>query len=406
MSVLPIAFLIMENLSNPACCPKRGFAFLLVAALAFTISSCSPEVDDPGANGGGGTNQATLVTNLNGYRYEGTFKETVEPSLYLDPVIWHIEEYMDSIRLIFSTEYEINVQTTYHRWTVQSLHKGKVNRQYEASNGALNPIDYKFAFNQEAFQLYGYSVPQSYVTLFAKGKSPAGFYLSKPNNNFTFLFNENYTVFFGSASSIYSFENKYQKYTAPAPTQGYVLTSEPSVAWADYVINDDALSATLFREEIITCFFNATLDNNYIGIAKGQQTLDTLVVNKNPPNWYYPVTYVNASKLGNIVYLGLRKKKGLSMPDDISVYKMDLTEKIIRPVYKNIDAPALNEQAFVAGRFYYFGKMLNDSGQLVDIPLPTFASGVSLIRYHYGATRLFIVLQKDLNQIELYSKPY
>lgn len=386
---------------------ESGFICLLVVVIVLLVSAtCSPEADDPGSDGGGGTNQPTLVANLNGYRYEGTFKETVEPTLYLDPTIWHIEEYMDSIRLIFSTKYEINVQATFHRWTVQSLHKGKVNRQFEAVNGSLNPHDHKFAFNQEAFQLYGYLIPQSYVTLFAKGKSPAGFYLSKPNNNFPYLFNENYTVFFGSASSIYSFENKYQKYTAPAPTQGYVLTSESSVAWADYVINDDALSATLFREEIITCFFNATLDNNYIGIAKGQKTLDTLVVNKYPPTWYYPVTFVHASQVGNIVYLGLRKKKGLSMPDDISVYKMDLTEKIIRPVYKNIDAPALNEQAFVAGRFYYLGKMLNDSGQLVDISLPTFVSGVSLVRYFYGATRLFIVLQKELNQIELYSRPY
>ena len=378
-------------------------AWLVFIVLSLMLA-CTPEEDDPGASGGDGSNQPTLVSDLNGYRYEGTFKETVDPKQFATPEIWHIEEFNDSTRVIFST-FDNNLIR--YRWTVQSLHKGKVNRQFEAAYGTPNPFDYKFAFDHAAFQLVGYLIPQSYVTYFSKGKSPTGFFLSKPNNNFPYRFNVNYTVFFGSASNIYSFENKFQKYTAPAPTIGYVLTSESSVSWADYILNDAAASATLFREEIITCFFNATIDKfNYIGIAKGQQTLDTLVVNKNDPNMYYPTVFVNASRVGNTVYLGLKKKKGFSMPDDISVYKMDLTEKIIRPVYKNIDAPNLNVQAFVGGKFYFNGKLLNESGQLVDIPLPTFVSGVSLVRYHYGATRLFIVLQKELNQLELYSRPY
>jgi hypothetical protein len=381
------------------CCRFGTFCLIITIGVG-----CAPEQDDPGANGN--THQPTLVTNLNGYRYEGTFNEVLDPVQFQEPVIWHIEEYGDSIRLIFTT-YDTNLER--YRWTIQSLYKGKVNRQFEGAFGVTNPHDFRFAFNHETFQLYGYDTPNSYVTIFTKNTPSSGFYLSKPNNNFPYSFSENYTVFFGSASSIYSYENKFQKYTAPAPTIGYVLTSESSVAWADHILNDDALSATLFREEIITCFFNATLDKfNYIGIAKGQQTLDTLVVNANNPSIYYPVSFVYASVTDNKVYLGLKKKKGPSMPDDISLYEMDLTEKIIRPVFKNIDAPNSNISAFVRGKFYFSNhtKVMNNSGQLEDIPSPTLAAGAGISTIFFGKTRVFFEVRKNFILTELYSRPY
>lgn len=376
----------------------RTWVVIIVACITV---ACSPESDDPGVDGG---DKPELVVDLKGYRYEGTFRETAEPTAYREPTIWHLEEYQDSLRVLFTTYDRV---TEFYRWTVFSLHKGKVNRKFEPYRGTPNPAKHKFAFNHKDFELLAYSVPESYVTYLSKTKAPSGFYLSKINSTFPYRFHQNYTVFFNGEASIYSYENNQQRYTAPAPTSSYVLTSEPSVAWADYVIHDDAASATLFREEIITCFFNATLDRyNYIGIAKGQQTLDTLVVNNYVPTLYYPITSVFASQVGNTVYLGLKKIKGQYQQDDISVYKMDLTEKIIRPIYKNIDAPHMNVWAFVAGKFYYNGQMLNEAGQLVDIPLPEFVPNVWVMRYHYGASRLYIVLQKDVDWIELYSKPY
>lgn len=379
---------------------RFSWAGMLIALIG---TGCSPDGNDPD---GSGTPKPTLVADLNGFRYEGTFKETLDPVQFRNPELWVIQEYNDSLRVFFTTHDE-NLDR--YRWTVQNLHNGKVTREFEASYGVTSPYDFIFDLNNESFTLYGYDLPNSYITTFKQGSEPDGFYLSKPNNNFSFAFGENYTTFFGSASAIYVHENKYRQYTAPAPAASYVLTGESSVAWAGHIIHDDALSATLFREEIITCFFNATLDKfNYIGIAQGQQTLDTLVVNKNNPSLYYPLSFVYASRAGNTVYLGLKKKKGLSMPDDISVYEMDLTEKIIRPVFKNIDAPNSNVSAFVRGKFYFSGnrQVMNQTGQLEDIPSPEFVAGAGMTRVYLGENRIFIAAAKDLMEIELYSKPY
>jgi hypothetical protein len=230
--------------------------------------------------------------------------------------------------------------------------------------------------------------------------------VSKPNNNFPYRFNENYTVFFGSASTIYVHENKLQKYTAPAPNIGYVLTSEPSVSWADYIFNDDAASGTLFREEIYTGFFNATLNSNYIGIAKGQQTLDTLFINKNVPTIYYSGTGVYLSRDEQKIYLTLIKLKGPSSPSDISLFEMDINEKIIRPVFQNKDLPGVGMSAFVRGKLYYTTKVLNRSAVLEDLPLPALVANASIGSIIYGETKMFLIVQKDSDALEVYSKSY
>jgi hypothetical protein len=232
--------------------------------------------------------------------------------------------------------------------------------------------------------------------------------VSKPNNNFPYRYNENYTVFFGSASNIYVHENKAQKYMAPAPAMAHILTSESSVAWADYIMDDDEPSSSVFRDGIYTGFFNATLDkSNYIGIAKGQQTLDTLVINKNPPTMYYPITEVYMSRLGNKIYLGLIKIKALYSSNDVSVYEMDVNEKIIRPVFKNVPEPN-QDGVFVRGKFYYSTKTLTSTGQLEDIPLPTLVGDARIMagNVFFGETKILVVVQKDSDLLELYSRPY
>lgn len=377
---------------------SMGISLCLIVCLA----GCSPEDDPQAIDGGSEDNKPTLVTNLNGYQFEGSFKETLEPEYYKFVTIQHLETYNDTIRVFFSSFDDVLVR--YH-WKVQSRYKGKLNREFSWLT-FNDPEDYEFAFNHEDFKLLGYHIPTSNVVTYRKNGESA-YYLSKPNNNFPFLFNENYTVFFGNASSIYVHENKQKAYTSPGPTQGYLLTSESSVAWADYLMEDDGVNPYTFREGIYTGFFNATLDKfNYIGIAKGQQTLDTLVINKNNPTLYYPYTDVFMSRTDQKIYLGLIKKKAPSSSNDISVYEMDSNEKIIRPVFKNLDAPNLNNPVFVRGKFYYGTKVLTNTGQLEEMQLPVLTATSSVGKVIFGSTRIFVVVQKGNELAEIYSRSY
>ena len=379
------------------------FFFGLILSLVLLTASCSPD-DEPGLAGGGTVDdKPTLVTNLNGYQYEGTFKETKDVVQYGTPQIKHIESYHDSIRVMFTTLDAVLIR---YRWTVQNRYKGKVTREFEIGDGfAPDGNNYKFAFNNPTFQLYGFV--DSNIVTFSKG-SKSSYYVSRPNNNFTYRFNENYIVFFGSASNIYVHENKLQKYTAPAPNIGYVLTSEPSVSWADYIFNDDAASGILFRDEIYTGFFNATLDSNYIGIAKGQQTLDTLFINNNAPTIYYstsaPIVYLSRDE--QKIYLTLFKIKGPSSFYDISLFEMDINEKIIRPIFQNKDLPVGVMTAFVRGKLYFGTKVMNHSAVLEDLPLPTLVANASVGRFIYGETKMFLIVQKEADMLEVYSKAY
>lgn len=367
------------------------------------LLGCSPEDDPAAVSGSGAEDKPTLVSDLNGYQFEGTLKETLDPKVYSSVTINHLETCKDSVRVFFSTLDNLGVQ---YRWTVQNRFKGKVTREFNLLT--FQPAGlYKFAFDHENFLLYGYEKSTSTIDIFPGGKITA-YYVSKPNNNFPYRFNENYTVFFGSAASIYVYENKARKYMAPAPAMAHILTSESSVAWADYILEDDELSPSLFRDGIYTGFFNATLDKfNYIGIAKGQQTLDTLVINKNAPTLYYPFTEVYMSRLGSKIYLGLIKKKALSSPNDVSVYEMDVNEKIIRPVFKNVAEPN-QKGVFVRGKFYYSTKVLTSTGQLEDISLPTLLGDARIMagNVFFGETKIFVAVQKDGNLVELYSRPY
>jgi hypothetical protein len=371
--------------------------------LCIYVIGCSPD-DDPAAGGGSGADdKPTLVSDLNGFQYEGTLKETLDPKVYASVTINHLETYKDSVRVFFST---LDNRTGQYRWTVQNRFKGKVTREFNLLTFQSSGL-YKFAFDHENFLLYGYEKSTSTIDIYPRGKNTA-YYVSKPNNNFPYRFNENYTVFFGSAVSIYVYENKAKKYMAPAPAIAHVLTSESSVAWADYILEDDELSPSVFRDGIYTGFFNATLDKfNYIGIAKGQQTLDTLVINKNPPSMYYPITEVYMSRVGNKIYLGLIKIKALYSTNDVSVYEMDVNEKIIRPVFKNVAEPNQNG-VFIRGKFYYYTQVLTSTGQLEDSPLPKLLGDARIMagNVFFGETKIFVAVQKDGNLVELYSRPY
>jgi hypothetical protein len=379
--------------------------FFAVVWTAFQISGCTKEKGNNPVNPKN-EGKYTFVSNLNGYKFEGSFVEPEEPTLYTHVSLNHVEEINDGLRVVFSSH---DFQTNNFKWFPKELKNGTEIAEFIPQQGYnLSPDKYEFAFSGSELKLYGYEKATSNIMTFLPDGSKSPYYLSKPNNNFPYKFNENYTVFWGNASAVYIHENLSHTYTPPAPSLAFYLTSEPSVAWADYLLDDDIVNPYEFRENIYTAFFNATYDRgNYVGIAQGSQTLDTVVINTLDPNLYYsgnPQVFI--SREGSKLFLGLAKIRTQYSTRDLSVYEMDINEKILRPVFTNVDAPNENLQVFQRGKFYFGTKVLNSSGELEEISLPQLAKGASVTRVVYGANKIILVVQADVDRIELYSKTY
>jgi hypothetical protein len=395
---------IMFNLSlKPMNCSNL-MRFSLSLLLVFLLAcSKSDSGEDPTTNPQD-NDKMQLVTDLNGYKFEGSFREPNDPIIYSDVSCNYVEEYNDGLRVVFSSR--DNLENNF-RWYPRELRDGKVIQEMKYQQGKdLSPNNYVFAFDNSSFLLYGYEKKTSVIVTFKPDGTKSAYYLSKPNNNFIYHFDENYTIFWGNAASVYVHENKNHSYTPPAPNIGFILTSEPSVAWAAYLVDDDIVNPYSFRDQIYTGFFNATYNGNYIGIAKGAETLDTLVVNKYDPTLYYSGNSgVAISKAGNKIYILLVKIKSKYGTLDYSLYEMDETERVIRPVYLNIEPPFTTGYQFINGQLYGDKQVFKPNQQYENIPFPTFIDGAGG-GILYGKKKKFLIVQKNLDLVEIYSKPY
>jgi hypothetical protein len=378
---------------------------LLLISVAFASCNKSEGEEDPTTNPDD-NQKMQLVTDLNGFKFEGSFKEPTDPDVFSFVFCKYVEEYDDGIRAVFYSYDNLNQD---YRWYIRELEDGKIVQEFNTIHTReLSPESYIFAFDNSNFLLYGFEKASSVIVTFKPDGTKSAYHVSKPNNNFPYRFDENYTVFWGNASSVYVHENKNNSFTPPAPSMGYLLTNEPSVAFANYLLDDDIVNPYSFRENIYTAFFNATYDKgNYIGIAKGSVTLDTLVVNKYDPSLYYSGNSgVYISKAGNKYYLSLFKIKTKYGKTDVSLYEMDADEKVIRPLYMDKDIPFTTAYQFVNGKFYSMNQVFNTEGKYETLTFPKFVDGVSSPSPIFGKTKMFLVVRKDVDLIEIYSKPY
>lgn len=403
MSEFKKNFIMFNQIPKPMNCTnlmRFSLSLLLVGLLACSKTDTG---DDPTTNPGD-TQKMQLVTDLKGYMFEGSFREPSDPYIYSDVSCNYIEEYNDGLRVVFSSR--DNLENNF-RWYPKELRDGKVIQEMKYQQGKdLSPNNYVFAFDNSSFLLYGYEKKTSVIVTFKPDGTKSAYYLSKPNNNFLYHFDENYTIFWGNASTVYVHENKNHSYTPPAPNMGFLLTSEPSVSWAAYLVDDDIVNPYSFRDQIYTGFFNATYNGNYIGIAKGAETLDTLVVNKYDPTLYYSGNSgVGISKAGNKIYILLVKIKSKYGTLDYSLYEMDETERVILPVYLNIEPPFTTGYQFINGQLYADKQVFKPNQQYENILFPTFIDGAGG-GILYGKKKKFLVVQKNLDLVEIYSKPY
>jgi len=85
---------------------------------------------------------------------------------------------------------------------------------------------------------------------------------------------------------------------------------------------------------------------------------------------------------------------------------MDATEQVIRPIFTNKNPAFGSGIQFVNGKFYTIDKVWTTDTQFENIPLPSFVEGAGANRVFYGKTKRILLVQKNLDLIEIYSKPY
>ncbi len=364
----------------------------------------SSSVLDPG--GSGSSSQPELVENLNGYRFEGRFTED-DQARYQFPSVLSMEEYNDSIRVHFTTLTKPGILPEGYKWYVANARAGKVTRIYKPLDVVMPKFNtFTYCWDHPSFSFAAWPKTDAYATFYKPDKSRKVVHINKPNNQFPFIFTRNFTVFYESQSSVYLYEHG-----SETLLNRFLLSSEPSLTYSD-VYQDPAFdnNGYVYRANFLTGFFNPTLFGNYAGIARGGQTLDTVLINR-----YEPTTYTNSNsgvwvdKIGDTLVLGLIKRKTANPGDgqDLSLYRILPGESELKPVFRNLDVLPQNSGAnFEHGHFYLNGKRLNDAGIWETVPMPKMKGSYVANVVYYGPNRMYLLAMKDEYTFEIYSRPY
>ncbi len=379
---------------------RTVFLVFLLPALFFSCKKSDSDTISPSGN-----SQPELVQNLNGFRFDGRFTED-DPDRYYLPELRSIDEYNDSVRIHVATLSKDGILPSGYKWHVANLYKGKITRSYKPLDVVMDKkYHFQYAWNHPNFELGAFNKEESYVNFYKPAGGKAGFHVSKPNNNFPYIFTKNFTVFFESQGSVYLFEHGSQ-----TTLNRFVLSSEPSIVFTDtYLDPDFDYNGYVYRANFITAFFNPTFDGNYIGIARGGQTIDTLLINKYNPI-IYPANSGGAlvSKVGDTLVMGLVKRRTANVSDgqDLSVYRILPGESELKPVFTNVVLEQAQSANFHKGHFYLNGKRMNDAGVWEDVAMPKMKTGYTATVALYGKNRLYVLAMKNEYSFEIYSRPY
>lgn len=374
--------------------------------VSFSLISCKKSDSDTPLPTPTNT-EPELVENLNGFRFEGRFTED-DPDRYEFPAVISMEEYNDSIRVHFTTLSKPDIKPEGYKWYVANARAGKVTRIYKPLDIVMPKFNtFSYCWNQPAFSLGAWPKNDAYATFYKPDKTRSVVHINKPNNQFPFVFTRNFTVFYESQGSVYLYEHN-----SETLLNRFLLSSEPSIVYA-HTYQDPAYDANgyVYRANFITGFFNPTLFGNYVGIARGGQTLDTLLLNRYDPIIYTSNSQAYVDKVGDTLCLGLIKRRTANISDglDMSLFRILPGETELKPVFQNMAVVSQVEGegiAFVKGRFRTPSKWLNDSAVWQSLQIPKMKEGYASNHYYYGPTRIYRVAFKDSYTFEIYSRPY
>lgn len=348
-------------------------------------------------------NQSKLVSNLNGFRFEGGFG-TKEPVAY--PYLWlqYIDDYKDSTRVVILNQNSFKTITTRF---VANIRDGKTSRYYD--HGSFpNDVSNKasFRFNHPSFILNMIDKANGTFTetgvvfgLKTQVNRPLNWL-----NSYKYELIDKYIIRYISGISFWP-----QSASSGTDEPQFIATSELSdpKAVGHYINEDFPTFPYDIKANMYSGFFQSTNEKTYIGFAKGSENLVTLTLNNNPPNWYNAqICKAFLDKVGETLYLGVL----INVPNTAilksSLYKLDLTTNTIEALYTEKEFNYSNP-VFKRGCFYTFDGTkhikINTNGGIEPISIPESSVGVQV---YYGRNKIFAVsTDTNASRIEVYSKP-
>lgn len=386
-----------------------GYSLLLMAITSSCNKEKSPD-DQPSVPVDSGRyivsfNQSQLVTNPNGFRFESAFG-TAEPAAY--PYLWvqYADDYNDSTRVVILNQ---NDDKTITKHLVVNTFNGNISRKFDHGsfpNNVSNSMS--FAFEHPSFLLFWYDKVNGTITQTATiygMNAQVSQIFTGMQDQYSYQFLNRYLIRYISGISLWPFNhaNWYDE------TQ-FVATSELSAPKAIGHYFDETYASFPYDvvHNMYSGFFQSTFDGTYAGIAKGSANLDTVMLNKNPPDWYNAqLCKAYIDKVGDTLYLGILT----NLPNEIqmvaSLYRMVEGSGEMTELYSNLSFSYQNVW-FRRGAYYTFtstnGKlvMLNTRGQEEIIPLPVSTSAVSIMM---SKNKIFAIANDmSSRRVEIFSK--
>ncbi len=354
------------------------------------------------------SNESKLVSNLNGFLFEGAYT-TSEPVSY--PFLWvqYADDYLDSTRVLVLNQNEFKSITTY---MVGNHYNGKLSRKFNHAsfpNNVSNSMS--FAFDHPGFLINWYDKINGTITtigtIFGINTQMSQIFTGM-NDQYTYQFVRRFLIRYISGISLWPFN--YGNWADELP---FVVTSELSAPKAIAHYYDETFSTFPYdvKSNMYSAFFNSTNEATYIGIAHGDNNLDTIVLNHNNPDWYDAQT-CNAfiDRDANTLYLAFM----INVPNQVdirtSLYKMEIGTNELQELYSD---KQLTYQMAAFKKGCFFGTpasggnimKINQMGEPEQILLPQSLSSMTLL---FGTEKLFVVAHKDDTEkrVEIYSKPY
>lgn len=384
----------------------------LVISTVILLSACSKDNNPDNNNNNNDPSKSIFVSKANGFEYIGSFEEADAPLYYAWPYEFYIDDYQDNDRVLVMDQSTIDNPPLRNKWYILNYKDGKLSGSYSPPDG-FGPgwgNFMQFAFDHENFILKSWHTTEKYYYQVDPQKIQKSYFITGGNNLSTFFIN-NHLLRQISGISIWPYHTGWEQ-----DEPQYLLTGELSAMYVlDYYF--DGTYETEKENSIYTGYFYPSFDGNWIGVSKGNQRLDSVLIDKENPimyNQFLCKTYVE--KVGNKIYLAFIKNKFNPNTDqDLSFYELNIGENILKPVFVNMDLPSDENYTIEGlrnGKLYFFPTAnaddqtpytLSAAGAKEDFLLPELKNA-SLLKKTFGKNYLYLTLTDGPKRLEFYKK--
>lgn len=384
---------------------KKLFYILSLAAI---FCGCTKD-PDPGP---GNPDGASLISKANGFEYIGHFEESGAPDEFAFPYAYYLDDYQDNDRMVVLCENTAINPPRRHKWYILNYKDGKLSQSYSPPDG-YGPGGgnfMQFAFDHEQFTLKSWDRNEKYYYEIDPLGAEKSYFISG-GSNFSAFFINNHLLRMISGISIWPYHTGLQQ-----DEPQYLLTGELSAMYVvDYFF--DTSYETEKEKSIYTGYFYPSNDGNWIGVGRGNQRLDSLLIDHELPylyNQFLCRTFVE--KAGNKIYLVfIRNKFNPNTDQTLSFYELTIGENILRPLFVNMDLPPDENYQIAAlrnGKLYFFPTAnaadptpftISATGETKPFLMPELKNS-TLLNKTFGKKYLYLTLTDGPKRLEFYKK--